>query len=86
MQTTISLQEERKRDVTLFRRAGRKRVTSPFAAPSAEEPRAQTGLRGGKLACIMHETGTSRRIVATGAPGTCRTYHCRHTRRAAARP
>jgi len=64
MQTTISLQE------------GRKGRRMSFA----EEPRAQTGLRGGKLARIMHEMPSVRRTAGKGTVGTCRTYHCRYTR------
>jgi len=44
MQTTISLQEEPRGKDDAF----------------AEEPRAQTGLRGGKLARIMHDSPPRR--------------------------
>jgi hypothetical protein len=47
MQTTISLQEEPRGKDGAF----------------AEEPRAQTGLRGGKLARIMHESPPRRRQI-----------------------
>jgi acyl-CoA thioester hydrolase len=42
----------------------------------AEEPRAQTGLRGGKLARIMHESGSACCNAAAGTRETCATYHC----------
>jgi hypothetical protein len=53
MQTTMSLQEEPR---------GENKGVSPF---SAEEPRAQTGLRGGKLA-------THYARFARGLPQECR--------------
>jgi hypothetical protein len=51
MQTTISLQEEPRGKDDAF----------------AEEPRAQTGLRGGKLARSMHELPARCRLM-TASP------------------
>jgi hypothetical protein len=46
MQTTMSLQEEPRKEGTFSFSF----VTKKENVPSVEEPRAQTGLRGGKLA------------------------------------
>jgi acyl-CoA thioester hydrolase len=64
MQTTISLQE------------GPRGKGGPFA----EEPRAQTGLRGGKLAGSMHEVARHRPAIASCGPRNVRDVSLWHHR------
>jgi hypothetical protein len=62
-QTTISLQEEPLSENwghACFSASRRKTGMSPI---SVEEPHAQTGLRSGKLARIVHEASTECRTI-----------------------